>query len=354
MEEKKEVQQTILKKEPFDEISEEEFYAVLKIVSPGTNLRSALDGVIRAGKGGLIVIENEITSEIIDGGFRVNCKFTPQKLIELCKMDGAIVLSSDLKRINYANTLLVPNVKLKTNETGTRHKAAERTARHMKGIAIAVSERKNEITLFYKNKKYKIRETSEVLRKANEYIQILERQRELFDSHLENLNKHELKNYVSLNHSIKAIQKGKVIQKISKELSKYLIELGNEGSLLKARLREILYDVERETNLIIKDYSNIDPKKSVIILDELSYEELLEKEKILSALDYKESQRMVSVPGWRILSKTSLSDAEIAKVVKEIGMDKVLATDIKNNVEVLPEDKFTLLKVELERIKLGL
>ncbi|MEK6828715.1 MAG: DNA integrity scanning diadenylate cyclase DisA [Nanoarchaeota archaeon] len=355
MEEKKEVQQKISENHINEEVSDEELYSVLKMVAPGTSLRAALRGIINAGKGVLIVIENDFLLPLIDGGFKVNCKFTSQRLIELSKMDGAIILSKDLKRINLVNVLLTPESRIRTSQTGSRHKAGERTAKQISGLVIAVSERRKEITIFYKTRVYRLNDTAEITRKANEYLQILEKQRELFDMYLENLNKLELRNYINLGHAVRTIQKGKVIQKISDDLKKYLIELGNEGKLFETRLREILLDIEDETNLIIKDYANIDYKKSIKILDSLSYEELLEKEKIIDALNQGSIRKIVSIAGWRLLSKVGFTDQEVYKVVKGIGFEKIISTNIEDSVneEIIPKDKFITLKIELEKLKLG-
>ena len=240
-EEKKEIQGTIVPiQPPSGKVSEEEFFSVLKLISPGTSFRAALDGTLKTGKGALIVIENDQILPLIDGGFRVNCRFTPQRLIELTKMDGAILLSKDLKRISHANVLLTPDSKIKTAETGTRHKAGERTAKQTGTLVIAISERKNEINIFYKNLKYNVKNTNEVLRKANDHIQILEKQRDLFDKHVEKLTKLEIRNHPSLGQALNVIQKGRIIQKIAADMKKYVIEAGAEGTLLKTRLKEII------------------------------------------------------------------------------------------------------------------
>ena len=110
------------------DLERKDFLDVLKIFSPGTAIRTALDDILRARMGALIVVDQEGLSSIIEGGFKVNCRFTPNRLFELCKMDGAIVVSSDLKKILYANVLLTPNPNIPTSETGTRHKSGERTA----------------------------------------------------------------------------------------------------------------------------------------------------------------------------------------------------------------------------------
>jgi len=353
MEEIKEVQQSILpekKDNPINEkVTDEEFFAILKLISPGTGLRTALEGIVQAGKGAIIAAENENLFAIIDGGFKINAKFSPQKIVELSKMDGAIILSNDLKRINSVNVLLSPTMKIKTSETGTRHKAAERTAKQTAGLVIAISERRKEITIYYKNRRHVLKSTSEILRRVSENIQILEKQRESFDRHLDYLTKIELKNYAGINSAIKAIQKGQVIQKISAGIKKDFIELGNEGTILKIRLGEILADVEKETNLVIKDYANINYKKAIAILYTLTYEELLDKNKILDALNWSGQIINLEVRGWRLLSKTSLRESEIALLMKEFGG---LQNIIKSDLSTILEDEIAKkVRAELDRIK---
>ena len=73
-------------------------FEVLKVFSPGTAIRTALDDILRARMGALIVVDKEGLFGIVEGGFRVNCRFSAQRLVELAKMDGAIILSKDFKR----------------------------------------------------------------------------------------------------------------------------------------------------------------------------------------------------------------------------------------------------------------
>ncbi|MCX8159122.1 MAG: DNA integrity scanning diadenylate cyclase DisA [Candidatus Pacearchaeota archaeon] len=357
MGEEKEVQAILGKEEAIvvpsaKKATKEELYNVLKLVAPGTSLRSALDSIMKTGKGALIVIENDSVIPLLDGGFRVNCRFTPQRLVELSKMDGAIIISRDLKRLLDANVLLTPDSKIPTNETGTRHKAAERTAKQTGCVTIAVSERRHEITLFYKNVRYVIKDTGELLRKANEQMQLLEKHRELFDFFLEKLNRAELKNSVNFGHAIHVIQKGRIIEKIARDLRKYIIELGNEGILLRTRLKEITMNVEKETDLVIKDYSKIGLAKSKKLLGNLSYDELLDIENIKKVLACEGSGKGEVVKGWRLLSKTSLQEQEIAALIKEFGgLGKILYSDIGLYKNLLGEDKSLLLKEEIEKIK---
>ena len=335
-------------------VPEEEFHSVLRMVAPGTGLRTSLDSTLKAGKGALIVIENEWVLPLIDGGFRVNCRFTPQRLVELTKMDGAIILSKDLKRINDANVTLVPDSSIKTLETGTRHKAAERTAKQTGTLVIAISERRNEITLFYKNIKYALKNTEEVMQKANDYLQLLEKQRELLDHHVDKLTKLELRNHPSLQQALHVIQKGRLIQKIAADMKRHIIEAGSEGMLLKARLKELLQGVDRETTLVIRDYTKLDVKKSKILLESLSYDEIPVQENILRALAYETLAQAIPVKGWRILSRTSLQEAEIAAIVKEAGsLGKAIHSNAAQFTAVIGQEKAQRFKEEIDKIKLN-
>lgn len=354
MEQKKEVQDTILKNQKKGQATKEELFAILKTIAPGTNLRTAIDGALKIGKGALIVVENESIQPLLDGGFKVNCKFTPQKLMELTKMDGAITLSKDLKRITNANVTLAPESKIKSSETGTRHKAGERTAKQTSGFVIVISERRHEVSIFYKNLKYILKNTDEILRKANEQIQLLEKHRELFDKQIEKLNLLELRNYISFNQAIKVIQKGRLILKIAKDLKQHIAELGTEGYLLELRLKEIVQGVEKETDLVIKDYTSLNLKKSKSSLENLSYHELLDNEAILKSLAFNSENQPNSIRGWRIMSKTSLPNSEIALVLKEFGsLGKIMHSRINSYNALLGEERAIKFKEEIERIKLN-
>lgn len=350
---KKEIQKRIVENNLMNsKISEEEFLSILKSVAPGTNLRAGLDGALKIGNGALIVVENELVPQLVEGGFRINCKFTSQRLMELSKMDGAIILGKDLKRIISSNVLLVPDSKIGTRETGTRHKAAERTAKQADTLAIAISQRRSEITLYYKKIKYSILDSGEILRKSNENFNLLEKQRELFDRGVEKLTRLELRNHFNLKQAIAVIQKGKLIQKLFSELKKNSIELGREGTILRIRLKEITLGVDKETDLVIKDYALLDLKRSKLILNNLSYDEILDEEVICSVLGYENSNVVGEIKGWRILSKTSLSDYESETIIKQ----KKNIGNILNSTEDSLKDFFDPVKAhsfveEISKIK---
>ena len=356
MDEKKEVQQRILiEPNASEKATEDEFYSILRLIAPGTNIRAGLNGILKAGKGAIIAIENEWLYPLVDGGFRLNSKFTPQKLIELSKMDGAIILANDLKRIVSANALLTPDSRIATSETGTRHKAAERTAKQAATLVLAVSERRNEINLYYKNLKYHISDSGELLRNANEQIQMLEKQRELFDRAVKKLSGFELRNYPSFEQAIHAIQKGYMVKKIASSLQKYVIELGKESALLKTRLKELIADVESETNLVVKDYTQVDLKKSLAFFEEFSYDDLLDKEKVRNALTLGNPLDKFVIKGWRILSKTGIPEPDIAAIIMSAGtLGKAIHSSSGFYRQILGEEKALLFKSEVDNLKLNL
>jgi|SRR3989344_3816785 len=326
---KKEVQARLIET-PKELLKKDDVYDVLKYIAPGTSLRSGIEGVLKAKTGALIVIENDVVPKIIEGGFKVNCRFTPQRLIELSKMDGAMVLSKDMKKIVYANALLTPDNSISSNETGTRHKAGERSAKQAKTMVIAISQRRDEITLFYKNIRYVVHNYNDVIRRATEVLQILEKHKEVFEKIQEGLNREETNGTSNISRAVSLIQKSKMILKISETLKKHIIELGAEGTIVKARLKEILHNVERECNNVVRDYSRIGLYRSNRQLDLLSYDELVEPDSIKSCLGFSEDVGNTFPRGYRVLSKIGLSDKSSGMLIKEF---KNLPTILSANPE---------------------
>jgi diadenylate cyclase len=131
----------------------------------------------------------------------------------------------------YGNSFLSPNPEISTRETGTRHKSAERTAKQTGAIVIAISERKKKITIYQGDNRHELRESSEILRRAAETLQILEKQRESFNEAIMNLNLMELQRIVTVKDVCGVIQRFEIIKRISETVKRYLIELGKEGEL---------------------------------------------------------------------------------------------------------------------------
>ncbi|MFH1585348.1 MAG: DNA integrity scanning diadenylate cyclase DisA [archaeon] len=305
-----------------------DFINILKKFAPGTSVRTALDDLMRAKIGALIVVDKEGLDLILDGGFRVNSKFTPQRLVELAKMDGAIILSNDMKKILYANTLLAPSIELKSRETGTRHQAAERTSKQLNTIVIAVSERKNKITLFFEDEKYVLEEGSEILRRATETLQILEKQRDLLDNQLSNLNILEISNIITISDVCVVLQRIEMLNRISEVVKGYLVELGKEGTIISMRLKELTMNLNKEREMILKDYFKSKYPKADAILKNMTFDFLLETSNIGRMLFEELNDKPISSKGMRIMSKTNLLEKDITILLTTFKtLDKIFNAD---------------------------
>lgn len=331
----------IVQKQPIvEEKKEMDLLDVLKIMSPGTTLRTALDDILRARLGALIVVDKEGLLAVVEGGFRVNCRFSAQRLVELAKMDGAIVLSNDLKKIMYANTLLTPSAKIITKETGTRHKAAERTAKQFGTIVIAVSERKNKITIYYKEDVYFLEKTSEILRRAAENLQILEKQKEIYNDLISHLNVLEITNLTTTRDVCSVLQTMENIRRISENVKRYLIELGKEGIIVSMRLKELTKNLGKERELLLKDYFNQKYGKADELMRNVNFDFLLETSNIARILFGEIHDKPVSPKGLRILSKTELLEKDIKTLLNSFGgLDKVFDVDQESLSTVFKNEK---------------
>ena len=203
---------------------------VLKLIAPGTPIRNGLENILNAKTGALIAVaDNDQVLNLVDGGFKLDVDFSPAKLYELAKMDGAIIVSPDFKKILYANTQLIPSPEIYTNETGTRHRTAERTAKQTGSLVISISQRRGIITLFKGNARYVLKDSAEVISKANQALQIVEKYKKVFDNKINLLNEYEFNDIVTLENVITAIQRAEMVMKIAEEVTKAIDELRRRG-----------------------------------------------------------------------------------------------------------------------------
>ena len=202
-------------------MKQEEVLELLKKVAPGTILREGLDNILKAKTGALIVVsESEEVMNIADGGFKLDLEFTPASIYELSKMDGAIVVSSDLKKILRANVQLVPDHNIKTSETGTRHRTAERVAKQTNELVICISQRRGIITIFKGEYRYVVKDTETVIIEATQMLETLEKYKRVFDNLLSVLTEHEFDDIVYLELVANAIYRSEMIIKLKNEVEK--------------------------------------------------------------------------------------------------------------------------------------
>ena len=117
---------------------EQRFEDAIRKTAPGTPLRTALDMILAGKLGALICVgDTENVLAAGDDGFKLDVSFTANRLFELCKMDGAVVVDRDLTKILRANYHLNPDPSLPTSETGTRHRTAARMSLLTKATVIS-------------------------------------------------------------------------------------------------------------------------------------------------------------------------------------------------------------------------
>ncbi|QQY79444.1 diadenylate cyclase [Keratinibaculum paraultunense] len=287
-----------------------DLYETLRIVAPGTPLREGLDNIINARMGALIVVGN--TKEVLDivhGGFYINCEYTSSNIYELAKMDGAIILSSDLKRIVYANAQLLPCHHIDSKETGTRHKTAERVAKQTNTLVISISKKRNIITLYKGNYKYILKDINEILNKTNQAVQTLEKYRKTLDQFIYTLTTAEFRNSTTLYDVVKTIQKMEMVLRIGKEIDMYISELGVEGRLLNMQVIELMDGIEKGSINLVRDYvkGKQDYMHVYNKLNNLSSQQLLDLNKIANILGYDDGLKTLDIKvnpkGYRILNK---------------------------------------------------
>lgn len=285
---------------------------LLKMVAPGTAFRDGLENVLRAKTGGLLVVGySPEVMEVVEGGFFINCDFSPNYLYELAKMDGAIILSEDLKRILYANTQLIPDSSISSSETGIRHRTAERVAKQTGKLVVSISQRRNIITLYQGGLRYALKEIGVILTKANQAIQTLEKYRSVLNQSLTNLSASEFEELVTLPEVINVIQRVEMVIRVKLEIKRFINELGTEGRLISMQMEELVSNMEEEAWLLYKDYAkeaDDDSIREIILgLKRSSDDELLDVHHITRLLGYPSSaassEEIIAPRGYRILNK---------------------------------------------------
>lgn len=285
---------------------------LLQLVAPGTPFRDGLENVLRAKTGALIVVGySPEVMEVVDGGFSINCDFSPNYLYELAKMDGAIILSEDMRRILYANTQLIPNSSIPSIETGIRHRTAERVGKQTGKLVVSISQRRNIITLYQGNLRYALKEMGNILTKANQAIQTLEKYKAVLGQSFKNLSVLEFEELVTLQEVAHVVQRVEMVLRVKMEIKRYVTELGTEGRLIAMQLEELVDGVDEDAWYLLKDYAKDNSDEKIreirLAMKKLSSDELLDASPIIRLLGYPHTASMaeesISPRGYRLLNK---------------------------------------------------
>jgi diadenylate cyclase len=306
------------------------------MVAPGTALRDGLDHILQARTGGLILIgDPEELSFLFSGGIKLDIDYAPALLYQVAKMDGAIVVNQNVTKIVWANVQLMPDPTILSVETGTRHRTAERVSKQTDALVIALSQRRDVVSLYVGGAKYIMVDIPVVLAKANQALATLDKYRSRLDQVSTRLTALEFEGGSTLHDVLTVLQRAELVTRMAVEIERYIVELGTEGRLIEMQLDETMVGVAAEKAALIHDYlsEDTDPHFASVadqlarlphpdLLDFGRLAELLGYDRKLNTLDYPVSPR-----GYRILGRIPrLPKLVVGEIVREFGrLDEMLA-----------------------------
>ncbi|MCO5994442.1 DNA integrity scanning diadenylate cyclase DisA [Actinoallomurus rhizosphaericola] len=312
--------------------------ATLAAVAPGTQLRDGLERILRGHTGALIVMGyDRVVAGLCTGGFELDVEFSSTRLRELAKMDGAIVLDAGCTRIVRAGVHLMPDPTIPTEESGTRHRTAERVARQTGYPVLSVSQSMRIIAMYLNGQRYVLEDSAAILSRANQALATLERYKLRLDEVSGTLSALEIEDLVTARDVSAVVQRLEMVRRIADEIKGYVVELGTDGRLLSLQLDELVSGVDVDRELIVRDYQPEDHSRSVdevlAALNQLSASELLDLATVADVLDFGGNDPLdtpVSPKGYRLLAKVPrLPGLLMERLVEHFGgLQKLLAASI--------------------------
>ncbi len=308
----------------------------LEMVAPGTALREGVDNILHARSGGLIVIgDADELAFLFSGGIKLDLDYTPTFMYELAKMDGAIVLSANATKIAQANVQLTPDPTILTMETGTRHRTAERVSKQTDALVVAISERREVVSLYVDGIKYILAEIPVVLAKANQGLATLDKYRSRLDQVSTRLTALEFEGGVTLHDVLTVLQRAELVTRMAVEIERYIVELGTEGRLIEMQLDETMVGVSADKAALVRDYivehSDDDFTAAFEQLVRMPHQDLLDFGRLAELLGYDRKLNSLDYPvsprGIRILGRIPrLPKLVVERIVTEFGgLEELLA-----------------------------
>ena len=313
--------------------------ATLANIAPGTSLRDGLERVLRGRTGALIVLGNDKTVESIStGGFTLDVPFTATGLRELAKMDGAIILDKEASRIQRAGVHLMPDPSIYSEETGTRHRTADRVARQTGFPVISVSQSMQIIAVYVGEIRYVLEDSGQILSRANQALATLERYKLRLDEVSSTLSALEIEDLVTVRDVAVVAQRLEMVSRIAREIEDYVLELGSDGRLLSLQLDELVTGVDAERELVVRDYLPAGRKvrnaqEVLAELEGLSATDLVDIASVARSLGLGSSEHLdgaVTPRGYRLLAKVPrLPGTVVDRLVDHFGsLQKLLSAGI--------------------------
>ncbi|NYE96084.1 diadenylate cyclase [Psychromicrobium silvestre] len=343
---------------------EDSLKATLARVAPGTGLRDGLERILRGRTGALIVLGFDKTIDsLCSGGFEIDIDFAPTRLRELAKMDGAIVCDKDASKILRAAVQLVPDPSIETQESGTRHRTAERVAIQTGVPVISVSQSMQIIALYVDGLRHVLEGSEKVLARANQALATLERYRARLDQVTSSLSALEIEAMVTVRDVAVILQRQEMVRRISEEIAQYVLELGVDGRLLSLQLDELTVGRGPGNEMVIRDYSSAETSQeeidaAVAGLHEIGPTELIDLARIASIVGLTDTsgslETVIHPRGYRLLSSFKAVPRAVAdRLVDHFdGLQNLMAATIEELMAVdgIGEQRARTVREGLSRI----
>ena len=224
-------------------------------------------------------------------------------------MDGAIIIDRDLTRITRAAVHLMPDPSIPSDETGTRHRTADRVARQTGFPVISVSQSMQIIAAYVGETRHVIEGSAQILSRANQALATLERYKLRLDEVSATLSALEIEDLVTVRDVAVVAQRLEMVTRIASEIEDYVLELGTDGRLLSLQLEELVTGVDQERELVVRDYlpsgrRSKGPEAALARLEGLSSIDLVDPASAARALGLGEHLDGAVAPrGYRLLAK---------------------------------------------------
>ncbi len=316
-------------KDELESRQEPRLVKALEMVAPGTSLREGIDNIVHARTGALIVMgDADDLSFLFSGGLKLDIDYTPAFLYQLAKMDGALVLNANATKIVWANVQLTPDPTILTLETGTRHRTAERISKQTEALVIAVSQRREVVSLYVDGTKYMLEDIPVVLAKANQALATLDKYRSRLDQVSTRLTALEFEGGATLHDVLTVLQRAELVTRMGVEIERYIVELGTEGRLIEMQLDETMVGVAGDKSALVHDYLAEDNDENFAVafdqLVRLPHQDLLDFGRLAELLGYDRKVNTLDYPvsprGYRILGRIPrLPRLVVQRIVQEFG-----------------------------------
>lgn len=340
---------------------DELFRATLAAVAPGTELRDGLERILRGKTGALVVLGYDaLVDSISGGGFDLDVEFSATRLRELAKMDGAVVVDAAVSKIVKAAVQLMPDPSIPTEESGTRHRTAQRVARQTGLPVVSVSQSMQIIALYVDGERHVLRTTPELVSQANQALQTLERYKARLDEVAGTLSALEIEDLVTVRDIASVMQRLEMVRRIREEVAGYVLELGTDGRLLTLQLEELAAGLDDDLAFVIRDYLPGDVPASQVQewLTRLDAGELLDLGAVAKTMGFpivgESMDASVSPRGLRLLAKVPrLPGAIVERLVVHFGsLQGLLAAGVDDLMKVdgVGEGRARLVREGLSRL----